>query len=101
MATTSEKARQLLAFLSNFAPLQQVYDDVKQRDPEDVNDSVYIPAPLSWSNDALAKRIEFINNRLQKFPQYLTQRKTFEDTESLKGNIENYIGMTQVPTGLI
>ncbi|OXA97117.1 3-hydroxy-3-methylglutaryl-CoA reductase [Flavobacterium hydatis] len=32
---------------------------------------------------------------------YLSGEKTFNNNESLKGNIENYIGMSQIPTGII
>jgi hydroxymethylglutaryl-CoA reductase (NADPH) len=46
---------------------------------------------------------EGIKNRRNLIPdsEFLFQKKQFTDTESLAGNIENYIGMTQVPTGLI
>jgi hydroxymethylglutaryl-CoA reductase (NADPH) len=46
---------------------------------------------------------EGIKNRrnLISDSEFLFQKKQFTDTESLAGNIENYIGMTQVPTGLI
>ncbi|MGZ5243149.1 MAG: hydroxymethylglutaryl-CoA reductase [Bacteroidia bacterium] len=101
MATTSEKARKLLAFLSRITPAEQMFEEIHQKAPESVNDSLYIPAPLSWSKEAHKKRLEFIANRLNQHPQYLTLQKTFDDPDSLRGNIENYIGMTQVPTGII
>jgi hydroxymethylglutaryl-CoA reductase (NADPH) len=46
---------------------------------------------------------EGIINRRNKLPKcdYLFQEKTFTDTDSLQGNIENFIGMTQIPTGII
>ncbi|MGZ5303359.1 MAG: hydroxymethylglutaryl-CoA reductase, partial [Bacteroidia bacterium] len=101
MATTSEKARKLLAFLSRITPAEQMFEEIHQKAPESVNDSLYIPAPLSWSKEAHKKRLEFIANRLNQHPQYLTLQKTFDDPDTLRGNIENYIGMTQVPTGII
>jgi hydroxymethylglutaryl-CoA reductase (NADPH) len=47
--------------------------------------------------------VEGTRNRRNLIPpcDYLFQNATFENIEVLKGNIENFIGMTMVPTGLI
>lgn len=47
---------------------------------------------------------EGIENRREAIAgecNYLFQEKTFNSPEILKGNIENYIGMTMIPTGII
>ncbi|MCX6351168.1 MAG: 3-hydroxy-3-methylglutaryl-CoA reductase, partial [Bacteroidetes bacterium] len=46
-------------------------------------------------------RIETLENISGKKFNYLTGTEKFEDTTILNGNIENYIGMTMIPTGVI
>lgn len=61
------------------------------------------PAPRirNWSAKAHQERIDFIEQATGlQFP-HLTGFKKFEDVESLKGNIENYIGMSLLPTGIV
>ncbi len=47
------------------------------------------------------KRIAFLKEKNINEPLYLTGKKKFSDLKQLVGNIENYIGMTMVPTGII
>lgn len=60
-----------------------------------------IPSPLSWDKKAQMDRLAFIKNILLKTVDFISGEKHFDSPELLKGNIENYIGMTQVPTGII
>jgi len=45
------------------------------------------------------KRIKFLEDKGICI-DHVTSKKLFSDPESLKGNIENYIGMAQIPIGL-
>jgi hydroxymethylglutaryl-CoA reductase (NADPH) len=101
MTTSSEKAKRFLNFLSNSEPLEEIFEDVKQKEPGDLSDSLLVPAPLSWAKEAQEKRIAFIKRKVGSDVSHLTYQKIFDEPDILKGNIENYIGMTQVPTGLI
>lgn len=101
MTTTSERAKKYFQQLSQIEPLQHIFDDVVQKDGSSLNEISAIPGPLSWNREAQQKRLEFVKNKLQHSFEYLTYGKIFDEPEELKGNIENYIGMTQVPTGLI
>ncbi|MBC8047142.1 MAG: hydroxymethylglutaryl-CoA reductase, partial [Fimbriimonadaceae bacterium] len=51
--------------------------------------------------DAQEDRIQFLKDKTGKDMPYLTGEKIFNEPESLRGNIEQYIGMTQIPTGII
>lgn len=60
-----------------------------------------IPEPRNWGAEATETRREFLESRVGPSLRHLTGREVLEDHARLKGNIENFIGMTQVPTGII
>jgi hydroxymethylglutaryl-CoA reductase (NADPH) len=60
-----------------------------------------LPGSYSWTKESQQKRLDFLKNALGNNLDYLALAKVFDEPESLRGNIENYIGMTQVPTGII
>ncbi len=99
MSTSSEKARKLIELFTRIKPFEQVLEDVKLREGSFTPPS--IPGQISWSQEAWQRRLDFLKEQKNTEMPFLTGVSKFEDTESLRGNIENYIGMTQVPTGLM
>lgn len=59
-----------------------------------------VPGQALWTAEARAERIAAIEQRGVEVPA-LAGRTPEVDPAALKGNIENYIGMTCIPTGLI
>ena len=63
-----------------------------------------IPSPVPGARDrssaATAERIHFLEERVGPLP-HLSGRADPPDAASLEGNIENFIGMVSIPTGLI
>jgi hydroxymethylglutaryl-CoA reductase (NADPH) len=59
-----------------------------------------VPRPSDWSAEARDQRVAFVESRGVEIP-HLTGRAQPVDPATLRGNIEQFIGMTQVPTGLI
>ena len=59
-----------------------------------------VPAPLEWGWEGHARRVEFLRARGVEVP-HLAGRAGPPEPESLRGNIEHFIGMAQVPVGLI
>ncbi|MCU0428775.1 MAG: hydroxymethylglutaryl-CoA reductase [Cytophagaceae bacterium] len=101
MSTTSEKARRLLEKLSSLQTFDQVLKQVSipSSDTPVVKE---LPGPLSWSKEAQQKRLSWLEKELgQSFPRLSGSADQEQEPESLRGNIENYIGMTQVPTGIV
>jgi hydroxymethylglutaryl-CoA reductase (NADPH) len=49
----------------------------------------------------ITSRLEFLRKHTNATLDCLSGNTSFEDPGALKGNIENFIGMTQVPTGVI
>jgi hydroxymethylglutaryl-CoA reductase (NADPH) len=59
-----------------------------------------VPAPKDASAEGRDQRVEFLRARALEIP-HLTGRAPQLDPAELRGNIEQFIGMTQIPTGLI
>ena len=59
-----------------------------------------VPKPLAWTAAARDERIAFLEAQGLALP-HLSGRAPEVDPAALQGNIEQFIGMTQIPTGLI
>lgn len=55
----------------------------------------------NWSSEAFYKRVQQLEHVRQMQLPALSKNQSIETSEDLRGNIENYIGMTRVPTGFI
>jgi hydroxymethylglutaryl-CoA reductase (NADPH) len=66
----------------------------ERREPSDV------PRPLDWSAEGRAHRLAFLERMGVSIP-HLAGLAERPDPETLRGSIEQFIGMTQIPTGLI
>jgi hydroxymethylglutaryl-CoA reductase (NADPH) len=55
----------------------------------------------SWTKTGQETRLQFLEQQQAISLPFLGNKQSFADLPSLKGNIEHYIGMTQVPTGII
>lgn len=60
-----------------------------------------VPTQDPYTLNGQKLRLNFIRKQLKTNVDYLSGEKIFNDHESLKGNIENYIGMSLIPTGII
>lgn len=59
-----------------------------------------VPANRAWSADAHERRVEFLRERGVEIP-HLAGAAPAQDPADLRGSIENYVGMMQVPVGLV
>jgi len=62
---------------------------------------ITVPQNNPYSKDGQTERLKFIESVTGKSFNYLSGHTKFEDNDSLKGNIENFIGMTSLPTGIL
>jgi hydroxymethylglutaryl-CoA reductase (NADPH) len=60
-----------------------------------------LPVELAPTQEGIAQRLAYLKEKAGKELPYLTGEKQFTEAESLAGNIENYIGMACIPTGVI
>lgn len=100
MSTTAEKAKRLIQLFNRIKPFDQVLEDVVIGD-ELEKESIKIPGPISWSEDAKQQRIDFLKEQTGAELPVLTGVQPIPNCENFQGNIEHYIGMTQIPTGII
>jgi hydroxymethylglutaryl-CoA reductase (NADPH) len=100
MSTSSEKAKKLIAQFSKIKPFDQVLEDVKLRQPGDA-EARAVPGPINWSVESQLQRLEFLKRETGVELDWISGKNTFTEVESLRGNIEQYIGMTMVPTGVV
>jgi hydroxymethylglutaryl-CoA reductase (NADPH) len=60
-----------------------------------------IPGKVDWSKEAQQARRKVIAQVLKVKLPYLTQEEKIDDPSIFRGNIENLVGLTQVPTAVI
>ncbi len=100
MPTSIKKAQKNLKRLLNNETLSDFIVRGGFVNPEEKPLSESIPSPLSWNKPAQTKRLELLR-KLNKPVEYICGVKYPDEPEMFKGNIENYIGIAQVPLGLV
>ncbi|MFI5150033.1 MAG: hydroxymethylglutaryl-CoA reductase [Bacteroidia bacterium] len=100
MSSSSEKSDGALHVINSFKPVQQLIENIRSKSVTDVKDHL-LPIELHVTEESTLKRREFLCAGNGKSMDFLFGKKPFTELPVLEGNIENYIGMTQVPTGVI
>lgn len=101
MASSIEKASTALHIINTVQKMEQIIGNIRNRKTSSLNEDNTLPFEPEVSGEGIRQRRAFLENKItQDFP-YLIDGKTFDDFAVLNGNIENYIGMTRVPTGVI
>jgi hydroxymethylglutaryl-CoA reductase (NADPH) len=101
MTTPSRKAQHLLHFLSKDEKFGDLLDDISIKKEPFQDISPEIPGSISWSKEAQGKRLHYLKNQFNTSLDHLEGVGVFPDPTEYKGNIENFIGMTQIPTGIM
>ena len=101
MSTSLEKAKKLLSHFSKLVPFEKVLDMVVQTETTEAQNYPRIPEPISWNSEAMPKRQDYIKQQTKLDFPYLSGEKNITDASIFKGNIEQQIGLTQIPTGII
>lgn len=101
MSTHSERARKLVELYSNGKPFQQVLDELAAKDPSNLPEAPAMPGITSWSEESKNKRITILEKHTGVQLDHLAGEKELPQAEYYRGNIENFIGMTQIPTGIV
>lgn len=99
MSSTSEKANRIIRFFNSAKNPEEIIASIKNKSLNLSTDERF-PIEARATEEGTKNRIEFLKERGKTF-QYLTGDKKFTEMESLQGNIENYIGMSMVPTGIV
>lgn len=100
MASSSDKTNKALERLSSFHNVEQLIESINQKSVSNIKND-RLPVELHVSEESTALRREFLQSETGKTMDFLVGKKTFSNLSDLEGNIENYIGMSMVPTGVI
>ncbi len=65
------------------------------------NSGESIPGSGSWSSESRKKRLGFLRSKTGLGLQNIAGESSDIEPDKLRGNIEQYIGMTKIPTGII
>ena len=99
MSTHSSKATQLIAQYSREKPFDEVLQDVARKPPGSLPPAPELPGILQWDEAARDKRVALLEAGGAALG-CLSGRERMPEADAFRGNIENFIGMTQVPTGI-
>ncbi len=100
MASTSDKTNQALQKINALQDIHRIVDEINNKTVTDIKND-RLPVELHVSEESTQSRREFLAAETGKSMGFLTGKKTFSELKDLEGNIENYIGMAMVPTGVI
>jgi hydroxymethylglutaryl-CoA reductase (NADPH) len=100
MPITHDQARQIAARLARGRD-PELLPELLAPTPESARPiPPQVPRSRHWSAEAVAERVAFLEGMGHEVA-HLTGRAERPDPETLKGNIENFVGTAQVPVGLI
>ena len=100
MASSSDKTNHALEKLKSFRNVEKLIENINLKSvSETKNDR--LPIELHVSEESTNLRRKFLHQETEKEMDYLSGKSHFSDLSQLEGNIENYIGMSMVPTGVI
>lgn len=100
MASSEDKTSKALSKIETIHGLAKLTHHIRTRAAE-------LPPRDSFPIEEMASaagqhtRLKFLNEQTGHSFHYLNGESAFTDLSQLEGNIENYIGMTMVPTGVI
>src|SRR5690606_27171835 len=99
MSTNSTEAKKALDHLQKRYDLNETMSAMQEKHAAQLQDK-NLPVTDYASTIGAEKRIEFLKNEGRKV-EYLNGTKSVFDKDDFSGNIENYIGQTSIPTGVI
>ena len=101
MASSSDKSNKAIRILSIFEDVNSIIDNINSKSTLNLKLDARLPIDLSVSEEGKRKRNLFLSEETGIKLDVLSGEKPFSDFSQLEGNIENYIGMTLIPTGVI
>tara|TARA_B100000508_G_C11465466_1_gene281739 strand:+ start:5223 stop:6575 length:1353 start_codon:yes stop_codon:yes gene_type:complete len=78
---------------------EEFVEQIAPRSAEEVKELEDYAYPMGYSKENQNQRIDFLNQNNIRI-NHLSNPTEIDQVESLKGNIENFIGMAQIPVGL-
>jgi len=101
MASSIEKAGTALHIINTVQQMDHIIGNIRDRKTPLPDKADKLPFEPEVSTEGVKQRKVFLESKTTKRFPYLIDEKPFGDLAALNGNIENYIGMARVPTGVI
>jgi hydroxymethylglutaryl-CoA reductase (NADPH) len=101
MAISSKGAQSAIERLLERGSAEEIVARMGPVSVDDVPLAPEVPELRNWSVEGVAHRREHIARTVRCEIPHLAGELRLDDPTALRGNIEGFIGMTQVPTGLI
>ena len=99
MSAELDKAKKAIEAIKKQEALETIIDRLENKVIE--QDKPTFPRQFSATPDAIKGRLDLLNDQTEANLNHLIGQDSFTDYEQLNGNIENFIGFTQIPTGVI
>ncbi len=100
MPISHTQAREIAQRLSKGNNVSRIGRELAPVSPDERPIPPPVPSSRDRSDEATSERIRFLEDRVGPLP-HLSGRGDPPNAASLEGNIENFIGMASIPTGLI
>lgn len=101
MASSLEKASTALHIINTVQQMDQIIDRIRNKDIPYGQESDTIPFEPQVTPEGIDSRKSFLLEKTAVDLPFLVDGLAFDDYDALNGNIENFVGMTRVPTGVI
>ncbi len=101
MASSIEKASTALHIINTVQTMERIIASIRERKPPVWDAQHAVPVEPGVSAEGIRDRNAFLESKTGKRFPHLVGNQPFDDLDALNGNIENYIGMSRVPTGVI
>jgi len=100
MTTSSKNVRNLIKEFKKKKPIDEFAEQMTPRTNEQINEMDILLFENNYTKEGSAERVLMLEKKLLKNFDNIQGKEKSIDYTGLKGHIENYIGMAQVPIGI-
>jgi hydroxymethylglutaryl-CoA reductase (NADPH) len=100
MSSHTEKTHRAYQSLNAIRDISQLISDIQHKSPCSLPVDP-LPVEFGVSEEGMDRRVALITHTTGRKMDILSGQKPITKIARLQGNIENYIGMSQIPTGVI
>ena len=101
MASNLEKTANAFERINKAQSISAIAEKIKAKKEIGHTEKSRLKVDLEVNREGVKSRLQFLREETQQDLAYLSGKKQVEDLSALEGNIENFIGMTMVPTGVM
>ncbi|MGV3632568.1 MAG: hydroxymethylglutaryl-CoA reductase [Bacteroidota bacterium] len=101
MASNLEKTANAFERINKAQSISSIADKIKAKKEITLIEKSRLKVDLEVNGEGIKNRLDFLQEEMGLVPDFLSGKKKLEDFSVMEGNIENYIGMSQIPTGIM